>query len=189
MTLLSTPPSRPGSGRLGDVSEPDASAVPALVAEACQRSPLVWVRAPRHRAQPVWSIWHDGAVVLVVGGEEQPDPVPDDATEVEVLVRSKTVQSRLVTFRARVEVLRPSESDWQSAAAALKAARLNTHDPAGVLDRWAASSRVLRLVPTGELLEEPGSYDAASGALPPAPTSAVTVRRRPFHLGGRRRHR
>lgn len=168
------------------MSEPEAS-VPALVAEACQRSPLVWVRAPQHRAQPVWSTWHEGAVVLVVGGEEQPDPVPDDATEVEVLVRSKAVQSRLLVFRARVEVLQPRDAGWQSAAAALKSARLNTRDPATVLDRWAASCRLLRLVPTGDLLEEPGSYDSASGALPPAPTSAVTVRRRPFHLGGRRR--
>lgn len=175
------------------VSEPDPTApeaAEALLAEACQRSPLVWVRAPGRRAQPVWSTWHDGAVALVVGGEEQPDPVPGDATEVDVVVRSKAARSRLLTFRARVDAPAPHDQVWAETAAALKGARLNTRDPDTVLDRWAASSRVLRLVPVpGRVTEQPGDYDTASGAMPPAPTDAVTVRRRPFHLGGRRRRR
>jgi hypothetical protein len=167
------------------VSDADTGA--ALVAEACQRSTMLWVQAPGRRALPVWHAWHDGAVLLVAGGEEQPDPVADGATEVQVVVRSKAAQSRLVTFGAAVEVLDPSTPQWAEAAAALRGERLNARDPDTLLDRWAASSRVLRLVPTGDATEEPGRYDASSGALPPAPSSAVTVRRRPFHLGGRRR--
>jgi len=171
------------------VTEPDGAAANALVAEACQRSPVVWVRARGHRAQPVWSLWHEDAVLVVAGGGEQPDPVPPGLDEAEVLVRSKAAQSRLLTFTAHVDVLDPHTSAWDAAVEALRGARLNTSDPGTVADRWAASSRVLRLVPSGPLLEEPGSYDPGSGALPPAPTDAVTVRRKPFHLGGRRRRR
>jgi hypothetical protein len=178
VTLLST------AGTLADVTEePDR-----LVAEACQRSSLLWVRGPGGRAQPVWHAWHSGAVVVVVGGEEQPHPAPE-AADVEVVVRSKEVRSRLVTFPARVERLEPGTPEWDEAAAVLKAERLNAHDPDTLLDRWAATSQLLRLVPSGPASESPGSYDDGSGALPPAPSGAVTVRRRPFHLGGRRRRR
>jgi hypothetical protein len=169
------------------VTEPDPTA--ALVAEACQRSDLLWVHGPARRAQPVWHAWHDGAVLLVVGGEEQPDPVPAGATEVEVSARSKEAQTRLVTFTAAVEEPAPGTQEWADAAGWLKAARLNAQDPDPLLERWAASSRILRLTPTGQTSERPGDYDDDSGALPPAPTPAVTVRRRPFHLGGRRPRR
>lgn len=170
---------------------PDDDPTAALVAEACQRSPIVWVRAEgEDRSQPVWSSWHDGAVVVVVDGEEQPSPVPVGADVVEVSVRSKTAQSRLVTFTATVEALEPGSERWTATAEKLKSERLNAHDPDTLLDRWAGTSRILRLVPSDEVGEEPGRYDDGSGAAVPAPTSAVTVRRKPFHLGRRpRRHR
>lgn len=169
---------------------PDEDLTAALVAEACQRSPLVWVRAPGRRPQPVWSTWHEAALVIVVDGEEQPSPVPDGAHVVEVAARSKTAQWRLVTFTANVEVLEPGTERWTAAAEALKTGRLNAHDPDTLLGRWAAASRILRLVPSGAVTEAPGRYDAGSGAAEPAPTSAVTVHRKPFHLGRRpRRHR
>lgn len=160
-----------------------------LVAEACRRSPLVWVRAAGHPARPVWSVWHEGAVAVVVGGEEQPDPVPDDVREVEVVVRSKAAGSRLLAFPAQVEVLDPGDPAWTATVEALRAERLNATDPETLPQRWANGSRVLRLVPAGPPTEQPGDYDDASGARPPLPTPAVTVRRRPFHLGGRRRRR
>lgn len=160
----------------------------ALVAEACQRSSLLWVSSPGRRAQPAWHVWHEGAVLLVVDGEEQPDPT-GGAPDVEVSVRSKDAGSRLVTFPAAVEVLETGTPAWQEAAGALKGERLNARDAETLLERWAATSRLLRLAPSGPLLEQPGAYDSSSGALPPAPSSAVTVRRRPFHLGGRRRRR
>lgn len=161
----------------------------ALIAEACQRSALVWVGPPGHRLQPVWHTWHEGAVALVCGGEEQPCPVPDGVRDVHVQVRSKDAGTRLVTFPAAAELLEPGQPEWTAAATALKAERLNARDPDTLLDRWAASSRLLRLAPAGEPLEMPGHYDDSSGALPPAPSPAVTVTWRPFHLGGRRRRR
>ena len=169
---------------------PDDDPTAALVAEACQRSPIIWVRAGgENRAQPVWSTWHDGAVVIVVDGEEQPSPVPVGSDAVEVAVRSKTAQSRLVTFTATVEVVEPGSDQWSAAAEKLKSERLNAREPDTLLDRWAGASRILRLVPTDDVSEAPGHYGDASGAAVPAPTSAVTVRRKPFHLGRRpRRH-
>lgn len=167
----------------GPVADPAAL---ALVAEACRKSDLVWVRAPAHRARAVWHVWHEGAVLLVVGGGEQPDPV-GDATTVTVQARSKDTWARLVSFPARVDPVGPDDARWDASTFALKAKRLNAPEPATMVARWAAGSRVLRLVPEGEPEELPGAYDDASGAEPPTPSPAVTVSWRPFHLGGRGR--
>lgn len=73
-------------------SAPEAPELPsaALVAEACQRSGLVWLRRldadagtradlsarvdPGARAYPAWHVWHQGAVLVVTGPGEQPLP-------------------------------------------------------------------------------------------------------------------
>lgn len=160
----------------------------ALIAAACSKAGLVWMVTPQGRRSPLWHIWQDGAVVVVVGGQEQPDPVPDGATTVEVHVPSKDHRGRLVTFLADVEEIRPDEERWERATFALKGGRLNATDTEHLLDRWASGSRVLRLVP-GEVLERPGSYDDASGAAVPVPTPATTDTWKPFHAGGRKRPR
>ncbi|MFP5345928.1 MAG: hypothetical protein ACLGIA_02710 [Actinomycetes bacterium] len=161
----------------------------ALVGAAASKAGLVWVSAAGQRALPLWHVWHDAAVLVVVGGEEQPDPVPEGADVVEVRVPSKDNGSRLVTFRARVEHVRPDDDRWEASVFRLRGDRLNALDADTMVERWAASSRVLRFVPTGELLEKPGDYDSSSEAAPPPDTPATTVSWRPFHLGGRKRRR
>lgn len=187
-----------------------------LIAEACQRSGLVWLRAvgtekaggertTPTQAHPAWHVWHDGALLVVGGPGEQPLPplqdavqqpvsvqqtsTPDSDAVVEVIVRSKEAGSRLVTFRAHARLLPPGTTAWDDAAAALKAGRLNAPDADNLLRRWAEQGQIFRLEPQGAPSERPGSYDDASLAAPPPVTTATTLGRQPFHLGRRKRRR
>jgi hypothetical protein len=166
----------------------------ALVAEACSKSGVVWVRplpdgpvpaggAPDRRHRLAWHVWHDGAVTVVQGGGEQDLPGPTAIEE--VVVPSKDAGSRLVTFLARSEVLDPGSPRWEAAVDALTAARLNARDAAGQRERWAAAALVVRLVPWRVAATGPGDEGAPSGAAPPPGGVSTTLGRRPWHLGGR----
>ena len=58
--------------------------------------------------------------------------------------------------------------------AALVTGRLNLADLATAADGWAASSVVRRIVPTGELVEAPGSLSDDAHRATPLPTPATT---------------
>lgn len=167
----------------------EAPEVDPLIAAACAKAGLVWVGVPGARPLPLWHVWHFGALAVVVGGQEQPDPVPDGAAAVEVRVPSKDNRARLLSFTARVEQVAPDDERWERVTFALKGGRLNALDADTLVDRWAATSRVLLLTPDGGLSERPGRYDDASGAAPPPPSPATTDTWRPFHAGGRKRLR
>ncbi len=97
-----TPDSAPTTRR------PLSPAEAALVAEACTRSDLVWLRTvgesrggestggesrggeSRHHA--AWHVWHDDAVCIVYGAGEQALPLLSG--EVEVVARSKDSGAR-----------------------------------------------------------------------------------------------
>lgn len=163
------------------MSEP----VDPVVAAACAKAGLVWVVAGGNRPQAVWFAWHDDAVLLVVGGGEQRDPVPPGTSTVEVQVPSKDTRARLVTFAAAVDQIHPGDPAWAAAVFRLRAGRLNASDTATVEQRWAASSRVLRLRPVGAPSQRPGAYDDGSGAVALQRSPAATVTWHPFHVGGR----
>ena len=165
----------------------------ALVAEACAKSALVWLRAPgEQRSHAAWHVWLDGAVCLVTGGAEQPlTDLPGlvDGAAVDVLVRSKDDGSRLVAFRTTVTEIAPGDPLWDSVVPVLHAKRLNARDGEEQPARWARESRVLRLVPTGQVLEQPGHLPTRSHAAEPPPSPATTRGRLPFVLGRRARRR
>ncbi len=162
----------------------------ALVAEACTRSALLWVSVGGGRPVPAWHAWAEGAAYVVHGGGEQPleDLVPD-ADRAVVTVRSKDKGGRLVTWVARVQDEEPGTARYDAAVAALVSERLNARDLAGQAQRWREASRVTRLEPTGELLEQPGAMPDGSLAAPPAPTGATTRGPLPTVLGRARRLR
>lgn len=165
----------------------------ALVAEACGKSAMLWLRAPgERRAHAVWHVWADGAVHLVTGGQEQPLtdlPGLTDGAEVEVLARSKDNGSRLVAFRAVVSDVRPEQPLWDTVVPLLHAKRLNAPDGEEQPARWARESRVLRLEPTGQVTEQPGHLPTRSHAAEPPPSPATTRGALPFVLGRRARRR
>ena len=159
----------------------------ALIAEACSRSDLIWVRRARstERFRAAWHVWHDDAVALVYGTGEQMLPLLNG--EVEVVARSKDSGARVVTFVAEARSPKAGSAEWEAAAKALAAERLNAADPAGQHDRWASGALVTMLVPRYVTAGGVGDDDTPSGAAPPPRGPGVTIGLRPFHLGGRQR--
>jgi hypothetical protein len=158
----------------------------ALIAEACTKSNVVWVRTVESgRYQLAWHAWLDGAVYLVYGVGEQ--MLPHLSGQVEVIVPSKDTGDRLVTFIAQAEDMLPARSaEWEEATAALAAVRLNTADPATQLDRWASGSLVTRLVPLSIVHSGPGDDTTGAGTIRPPGSPATTVgAHQPWHVRGR----
>ncbi len=148
------------------MSEPAAAAPDggtALLAAAAAKAGLVWVFVDGAPPQALWHAWHEGAVLVVVGGSEQRDPFGQTPAAVRLSVPSKDTRSALVELDVILEPVLPSDGLWQEATTLLKAGRLNARDADGLVARWAEHSRVLRLVPSGPAER---SASTASGSAP-----------------------
>jgi hypothetical protein len=145
----------------------------ALVAELARKTGVSWLRYDG-RSHPVWHVWSDGALGLVSGGPEQPLPDLADGDRVEIVMRSKDDGGRLVTWVGAVTVVRPEDEQWGPTTAALVGARLNLPDVVAAPDVWAQRSVVLRVVPTGEFVEAPGSLSDDDHRAVPPETPATT---------------
>lgn len=165
----------------------------ALVAELAKKTSTSWLRYDPGSGEPtthaVWHVWLDGALCLVSGGREQPLPGIDEADRVEVTMRSKESGGRLLTWVAEPHVVRPGDELWEPVTTALVAGRLNLEDLGTAADDWAEHSLVTRLVPTGELVEQPGSLSSDAHRAEPRPTPATTRGRLPKVLHRRVRRR
>lgn len=134
--------------------------VPTLVAEATRRSGVVWVSADGARPRVVWHLWHDDAMYLVGGGEEQELPPLGDRAV--VVVRSRASQSdRVVEWAADVAPVLPGTPLWDEVVPRLAAERLNARSADDLPERWAAASTVLRLSPVEQepVEQEPGEQE------------------------------
>lgn len=152
----------------------------ALVEEAAKKSGLLWVRpAGRPHARPLWHAWHDGAIVVVGDGSEQPlHGLAADSSAV-VTLRSKDKWGRLVGLTAAVTRLEPGTPAWDGAVEELKGKRLNAPDTDTIGERWARECHVLRLTPAdGPLAPLPDDALAAA----PLPTAATTRQPAPAGL-------
>jgi hypothetical protein len=162
-----------------------AAATPDLVTEATRRSGLIWIGTPgQDGAEPVWHHWFDGAAYVITGGAERSLPGLCDSERATVTVRSRATGERLVTWLAAVDRVRPGSAEWDRVMPGLSAKRLNSVDGRLAPARWARESVLIRLTPTGQLVDVPPTD---SGAAPPAPTPATTSGPLPFLLGRRRR--
>lgn len=131
-----------------------------LVAELAKKSGLVWVTyAGRHHA--VWHEWFGDAVCVVSGGREQSLPGIAEQRRVTVSLRSKSTRALAARVEARVEVIAPDSEHWQGVTSALRSGRLNLTDTDTAVERWAAESVVVRLVPDAPA----ATPDAISDAL------------------------
>ncbi|MER7366066.1 hypothetical protein [Nonomuraea wenchangensis] len=114
------------------------------VEEGAKKSGILWLglaAGPRL----AWHVWHDGAIYLVAGGEEQSLPGLDTLDRVRVTLRSKDNGARLVEFDASVSVV--DQERAPEAVAALAKERLNAHDAEHLTERWARECVVVRLTP------------------------------------------
>ncbi|MFJ2028948.1 hypothetical protein [Streptosporangium sp. NPDC087985] len=119
-----------------------------VIEEGAKKSGILWLSLDRPRL--AWHAWHDGAIYVVTGGGEQSLPGLAGSGQVQVTLRSKDNGARLITFEASVEVVDQTEA--AEAVAALAKERLNAVDGAGLTERWAAHSQVVRLTPRGPAL-------------------------------------
>jgi hypothetical protein len=157
-----------------------------LIAEATKKSGLVWISLDGGRAEPTWHHWHGDAAYVLAGGGEQPARGLDEAERAAVTVRSKATGGRLLTWEARVSQVEPGSEEWNRVVAEVFTERLNVPDGRQAPERWAAESLLIRLDPTGELVESPGGMPDHSGAAPPVPSPATTGGQLPFVLGRRK---
>lgn len=160
----------------------------ALVAELGKKTGVCWLRYDG-REHPVWHVWLDDALHVVCGGDEQPLPGIEDVDTVEVVMRSKESGGRLVTWVGGVRVLGPDDEAWDAVTTALVAGRLNLDDLTTAAARWAERSLVLRIEPTGDVVERPGELSDDSHAAAPRPTPATTRGALPRVLHRRKRRR
>lgn len=168
-------------------------ALAALVAELGRRTGVCWLRyadedGSEHR-RAAWHVWYDDALHLVAGGTEQQLPGIEAAGRVEVTMRSKESHGRLVTWVGEVEVLAADDERRPGAVEALLAERLNLPDIAEAREAWRRQSVVVRVTPTGEVLETPDALDDSAHEAPPAPTPATTRGPLPRVLHRRARRR
>ena len=127
--------------------------IPPIVEQATRRGSVIWVALDGARPRPVWHVWHDGCVWLVVGGLEQQLVGAPGADRAAVAVRSKDRQGGLlVTWLAEVSRVQPGSAQWEDVVPRLHAARLNAPDGEQQPVRWARDSAVLCLRPTGDLV-------------------------------------
>ncbi len=121
---------------------------PALVAEACRKSGVVWLTVGDHPPRAVWHVWHDGADHVLHGDGEQQVPGLAGADRAEVVVRASSNGARLVDWTATVEPVDPGSETWLALEPLLRKARLHAEpDPTA---RWRAGSTLTKLTPTAE---------------------------------------
>ena len=104
-------------------------------------------------------------------------------------MRSKDNGGRLLTWVGTASVVPPGSEHWEPVTTALVAGRLNLADLATAADAWSRTSVVRRIVPTGELVEEPGRLSDDAHRAVPAPTPAITRGRLPRVLHRRVKRR
>ena len=176
----------PGPGAVGGAPV----AVEPIIEETTKKSELVWLSYPsldEQSTRAAWHVWHKGAVYVVFDGSEQLLPGLADEDAALVCVRSKDKGGLLVAWRAAVELVPPGSPAWNEVVPLLVGKRLNNRDGDAAGDRWARECKVARLIPTGELVEDPDNLNASSRAEAPAPSTATTPTRVPLTLHGRSR--
>ncbi len=115
----------------------------AAIQEGAKKSGICWLDLDRPRL--AWHAWHDGALYVVTGGQEQDLPGLAALDSVRVTLRSKDNGARLVEFEAAVTVV--DQPAAPEAIAALAKERLNARDSEHLTERWAESATVVRLTP------------------------------------------
>lgn len=167
---------------------PEPALAAALLAELGKKTGVCWLTYERYpgdgaQTHAAWHVWLDledgGALYVVSGGAEQPLPGIGSAERVEVTMRSKENGGRLLTWVGAVSRVLPGSDEWAPATTALVAGRLNLADLSTAADAWAAHSVVVSVVPTGELVEAPGSLSDDAHLAAPVATRATTRGRLP----------
>ncbi|TWE09366.1 hypothetical protein [Rudaeicoccus suwonensis] len=110
-------------------------------ATALAKSKIAWLVLPE-RTVPVWYAAAEGAAYVLSGpGEQRVPPLP---ATLQITLRDKDTRAAVGPLPARAITLAPHTPEWDTAVAALLAARQNT--PTGdVASRWAQECTCWRI--------------------------------------------
>ena len=149
-----------------------------LVTEAMKKAAIAWLGLADLPPYPVWCLWVDGALFVVSGPGEQPEPGLAEATAVTVTARGDH-GGQIIAWRAQAERVDPESETWAAVVPQLAGKRLNSASTGQLAQQWATQCVVTRLVP---LDEPPDARPEGSLAATPRPSPAVRVTRKPFRL-------
>lgn len=167
--------------------------VSRLLAEAANKSGILWVEIPGGSTHAVWFVWYDdgdpraaGPAAYVVSGPGE-QHLPWLPAEVNLHFRSKDTGGRLLSVSAAAQEVDVDTPEWDAAVAVLRPERLNA--TGDIEKRWRESATIHLLTPFGRPSERPGEYADGSGATQVRPSTGTTATWRPWHWRGRPQRR
>lgn len=111
-----------------------------------KKAAIAWLTVGDRPAYLVWCLWHDGALYVVSGPDEQ--QAPGLATTDRATVSARGDHGGLiVSWPATVQRLRTDDPMWEAVAPQLAARRLNSAPAPRLLTQWAGSAVLSRLTP------------------------------------------
>jgi len=138
----------------------------------------MWLSVPqppdrRGRPQPAheqaaWFVLERGKVYVLTGPTEQQITGLTSAPEVELIVRSKDVRSRIAKVPAATRVVPADDELFERIGRTALGKRLNLPDGDGALERWRAQCTLVELTPRFRPEESSPSAAPARGAAAPA---------------------
>jgi len=120
-----------------------------LVDAAMKKAAVAWLEVEGHDPYAVWCAWAEGGLTVVSGPGEQPAPGLAEAAQALVIARGDH-GGAIVAWRAAVSRVDPASTQWSELVAALAAKRLNAEPTPQLVERWAQSNVVSRLVPADD---------------------------------------
>jgi hypothetical protein len=157
-------------------------ALEQTVTKALQKGTILWLRVPQRpdrrgrpakpHDQPAWFVLERGNVYVLTGPGEQQIAGLTEADEVELIVRSKDVRSRIADVPASVRIVPNDDPLFDRIGRAALGKRLNLPDGDAALERWRAQCTLVELTPryrpAGLEPQQAAAPDRAAAASTPA---------------------
>lgn len=144
--------------------------------KALKKGTILWLSVPQpdgsQHEQAVWFVYADGKVYVVSGPTEQDVPHLADASEIQIIARSKDVRSRVSRLPARVRVIPPDDPEFDRVSEMALPKRLNLTDPNEAIDRWKSTCALVELTPRFRDEEAAAATAAAQGPAADQPAGA-----------------
>jgi hypothetical protein len=126
--------------------------------KALQKGTIIWLSVPGAPAgrrgqsakahdQAVWFVFDGGKVYVFDGPSEQDVPGLPDASQVEIIARSKDARSQVCRVPATVRVVPGDDPLFDRIGQMGMGRRLNLPDGEGALERWRRNCTLVELTP------------------------------------------
>jgi hypothetical protein len=137
-----------------------------------KKAAAAWLEVAGHDPYAVWCAWAKGGLSVVSGPGEQPAPGLADAAQALVIARGDH-GGAIVAWRAAVSRMDPNGAQWAELVPGLAAKRLNAEPTGQLVERWAQSNVVSRLIPVDEEALTPRTAERRSAPTRSGPPSRL----------------